>query len=1376
MMTSTRSADVRLLNRLRHSTALVLSLTAGVMLVSAPAYAVDNLELPTDGHVVGGSAVINYTTHGQMEVQQNSNRLVVDWNSFNIGKDATATFVQPGADALAVNRVTGPGQDPSQILGTLKANGSIMVLDRNGVIFGRDARIDVGSLVASTGNVDTRAVMAGDTKIGLADMGDAAVENHGTITVAESGLVALVAPTVRNSGIINAKLGRVELAAGEAATVDLYGDSLIELQLDAEASKAVAENTGIINAEGGVVQISAQSARNFVDSVVNMEGVVNASSVSEEGGRIVLGGDTVNINGTAVANGTRGGTVIVQARSKAVISGTIEAHGEQGTGFVETSAPDLEFADAASVTSTGEWLIDPLNITIGPVLEFLLESQLNLFGNAVVTTPAIGPQAGNILVDRTVDWSSSNSLTLNAVNDILFGQPFSGLNATGSGSIILNAGRNVAITNGSGISTAGGNVAVNTQRFKLTAGQINAHGGNIDINNTGGFEALANSIVTSGTGQINLNQNKDASLFFSTNTIQNAVDAISNTGTGSNSLDLGAGTYNENVVLDISRLTLRGANAGVAGSGVRGAESTIAGSGVAVTVTDDNVTVDGLEITAGTTGVLFSNAHSGVFVNSLVHNTGAEGISFGNDSDAGEISNNAIYSTGASGILVNGGSEGTLIADNAIGLGGSINGDGILIRDAHNFGSGFTRITGNTITGTLSPVFNYGSGVHVRYSSQVAVEDNTIFSTAWDGIRFHNGSSNSALRNTISNVTRTGIFALDTLGLNLSGNRVNGTGQYYGFDINNVKNATLFDNRIENTHAEGMLLTNLYGLTQVMGNTVGLTGKDGIHVLSTSKMQIGGNFIGTIGAVHGDGILVENSLNPSTSSEISGNTIANTISIGTDKGSGIQILRSANIRIGSLLNPNVITSAGWDAIRLQDDRNMTVEGNSGDNLARTGVYLGNVVDSFVIGNSFSNAGWRGIDAWQGHDLALIGNQINTTGLEGINVEQVGGLVSIAGNAVDNIGGHGISVKASPDVSITGNAVGSLTGYIHGIGIYANSPSSLNIGGVGMGNNIFNTDEEGIYVDSYGGGAVSVVENIVSNAGANGIKARNANSVTVTGNIVDRAIDAGISIAGSHYGSAVVSGNDVKDADIGMLFESGLIDLTGAGNTLTGGSIGYRFAPVAVKGGFSQVDLSGDTIGATVFSGQSTYYVELLNTALFAPGAPTLEDGIEASYDGFVPSSVGGILTPLQYLALENMFYHFNDDPTVGLFFFGVASDLDQNRIFRQDINGFTPDGGSAGFTITGLPEIPGGENPPTNPADLNNLAPAAGGGSAEAALTTDELAGIAPAAGGQDASCWNDAVNLASSGQVASYNFSSDPLSALQDSSACGAGQNGSRL
>ena len=86
-----------------------------------------------------------------MDITQSSNRAILDWNSLNIGSSAQVNFVQPSPAAVALNRVV--GQDPSQILGRLTANGQVFLVNPNGIYFGRNAQVDVAGLVATTHNI-----------------------------------------------------------------------------------------------------------------------------------------------------------------------------------------------------------------------------------------------------------------------------------------------------------------------------------------------------------------------------------------------------------------------------------------------------------------------------------------------------------------------------------------------------------------------------------------------------------------------------------------------------------------------------------------------------------------------------------------------------------------------------------------------------------------------------------------------------------------------------------------------------------------------------------------------------------------------------------------------------------------------------------------------------------------------------------------------------------------------------------------------------------------------------------------------------------------------------------------------------------------------
>ncbi|MCB1551131.1 MAG: right-handed parallel beta-helix repeat-containing protein [Alphaproteobacteria bacterium] len=256
--------------------------------------------LPVNPTVVGGTSVISNPAIGELHVNQASDRTVINWDSFNIGTDARVQFFQPNTSSLAVNRVVNAGISPTQILGELQANGRVMVLDRNGVLFGPSSHIDVGGIVASSADVLNAQVMAGAPVLDLFNFGTGSVENYGMITAADSGLVAFVAPTVKNAGVIQANLGKVILAAGnETATVDLYGDGLVSLAYTDKNDNLLSENTGMITAESGKVLMSTAQAKDIVDAVVNLDGVVNATSASLVNGQIVLSAKKVNIAQTA---------------------------------------------------------------------------------------------------------------------------------------------------------------------------------------------------------------------------------------------------------------------------------------------------------------------------------------------------------------------------------------------------------------------------------------------------------------------------------------------------------------------------------------------------------------------------------------------------------------------------------------------------------------------------------------------------------------------------------------------------------------------------------------------------------------------------------------------------------------------------------------------------------------------------------------------------------------------------------------------------------------------------------------------------------------------------------------------------------------------
>lgn len=297
------------------------------------------LALPTDGQVVNGNATISQTDPVSMHIQQASQKVILNWQGFGIGEGETVQFSQPGVSSVALNRVL--GNDPSHILGQLSANGQVFLINPNGVLFGPKASVDVGGLVASTLTIRDEDFLAGTYRFTQAE-GAGDVVNDGTIAAAEGGYVSLLGPHVINNGVISARLGTVALGAGESVTLDFSGDDLIGFSVDEAAVDAYVANHNLIKADGGRVLLSAHAANGLLNTVLNVDGVIEATSISEHNGVVVLDGGSegvVRVSGTLDASGKdareAGGTVTILGDKIGLYDGaTIDVSGDVGGGTV----------------------------------------------------------------------------------------------------------------------------------------------------------------------------------------------------------------------------------------------------------------------------------------------------------------------------------------------------------------------------------------------------------------------------------------------------------------------------------------------------------------------------------------------------------------------------------------------------------------------------------------------------------------------------------------------------------------------------------------------------------------------------------------------------------------------------------------------------------------------------------------------------------------------------------------------------------------------------------------------------------------------------------------------------------------------------------
>ncbi|HLA72329.1 MAG TPA: YDG domain-containing protein [Steroidobacteraceae bacterium] len=270
--------------------------------------------LPTGGAIVQGQGSIA-SSGNTMTIKQTSQRMIADWQTFSVGSDNTVRFVQPSADAVALNRVI--GGDPSRILGNLTANGRVYIQNPNGVIFGKGAQVSVGSLVATTMQANSTEFMeTGRLKLSATD-GAGAVSNEGTIDAAAGGHVVLAGTNVSNAGTINAPGGTIGLAAGREITIDPTGAGVVSITIPAEAVGAQIVNSGALIADGGRITVQAAAADAAASRVLQIDGVVRARSIEQHDGQIVLSGGSsgvVSVGGQLDASGSgsaNGGSVKV---------------------------------------------------------------------------------------------------------------------------------------------------------------------------------------------------------------------------------------------------------------------------------------------------------------------------------------------------------------------------------------------------------------------------------------------------------------------------------------------------------------------------------------------------------------------------------------------------------------------------------------------------------------------------------------------------------------------------------------------------------------------------------------------------------------------------------------------------------------------------------------------------------------------------------------------------------------------------------------------------------------------------------------------------------------------------------------------------------
>ncbi|NHZ97265.1 filamentous hemagglutinin N-terminal domain-containing protein [Massilia sp. CCM 8734] len=494
---------------------------------------------PQSPQVLAGQA--SFGQQGNVFSITNTPNTIIQWQSFSVNAGDITRFIQQDSNSAVLNRIV--GQDPSRILGALQSNGQVFLINPNGVLFGRDARIDVNGLTASSLNLSNADFLAGKRNFSAAP-GAAAVRNEGSISTPSGGHVFLIAPNVENSGVIHSPQGEVVLAAGHSVQLVDSRNPDLHVVVSAPASEAL--NLGRIVAEGGKVGIygalvrqrgalSADSARvgehgqivfkASADALLEAGSVTSArggslsvqgervgmtgdARIDAAGGSVLLGGGWQGKNalvrnarqtvmGKNAAIDADGGTVVLWSDGATRANGRITARGGQ----VETSGRQLD-VHGVRVEARG-WLLDPYDVTIGNNGSTVLLDAVDDFAdgmpgtgvtlldvamlNSAAPGTAIKVQATHdVLVDGAITRpaGSAGSLTIDAGNHITINAPVS----TSGGALTLNA-------NASAYASGSGGVFVNST-VSTGGGAVSMSGDSVYIGAGGG------AVVNSGSGSM----------------------------------------------------------------------------------------------------------------------------------------------------------------------------------------------------------------------------------------------------------------------------------------------------------------------------------------------------------------------------------------------------------------------------------------------------------------------------------------------------------------------------------------------------------------------------------------------------------------------------------------------------------------------------------------------------------------------------------------------------------------------------------------------------------------------------------------------------------------------------------------------------------
>lgn len=291
----------------------------------------------------------------QVSIEQTADKAILNWETFNVGGNTTLNFLQ-NPDWAVLNRVNDPNARPSQILGQLKANGTVFVANRNGVVFGNNSQVNVRNLVAAATRIsdaqfrDNGLYSADANTAALTDaFGKVMVEQGARISTHEpttatrgGGYVLLAGHSVENAGQIETRKGQAQLAAGDSFVIrrgvgtaqntsSTTRGNEIAPRFVADSSAGNVRNSGLIQAREGDITLAGRAVEQagvaVATTTLNQRGTVHLlNSVSDAKGNVTLASGST----TAVLIEDDGKSTVLDSQRDALIKESAEQDALRG--------------------------------------------------------------------------------------------------------------------------------------------------------------------------------------------------------------------------------------------------------------------------------------------------------------------------------------------------------------------------------------------------------------------------------------------------------------------------------------------------------------------------------------------------------------------------------------------------------------------------------------------------------------------------------------------------------------------------------------------------------------------------------------------------------------------------------------------------------------------------------------------------------------------------------------------------------------------------------------------------------------------------------------------------------------------------------------